>query len=221
MSDRRLKVNIRDLERTLQHRGDVAGLAREGPLWILRQLRPVSYNFRQGNHENTTRFGFIADELQKMVPEVVRSVPGSMVDSDGGDVLSVAYQDVIALLAMASKKQLQAVEHQQVVIEEQRRGIAHEQRASANLAMKIENMEQQITDISTKFARVWAKRSGGDQRASVASISELKGEEIFAGSSGSLSKLEEIPDVARGIICLGYRILGEQCPIRRESAEKL
>merc|ERR1719502_1858712 len=45
------------------------------------------------------RFGFIADELETVVPEVVRH-PG---DREVSDQKAVVYQDLIALLAAASQ----------------------------------------------------------------------------------------------------------------------
>merc|ERR1719491_1350335 len=93
-SDRRLKSNIMPLQRTLREviapRSDkkVAGGTRtptgagggqspgaggrDGAIWLLRQLRPVSYFFRKGVDSKSMRFGFIADELDSVVPEVVR-----------------------------------------------------------------------------------------------------------------------------------------------------
>merc|ERR1712039_974045 len=90
-SDRRLKTNIMPLQRTLR---DViapkaekkvatpsqlrssshsqASPGSDGALWLLRQLRPVSYSFRKGVDSKSMRFGFIADELETVVPEVVR-----------------------------------------------------------------------------------------------------------------------------------------------------
>eukprot|EP00406_Dinophysis_acuminata_P001146 CAMPEP_0179212714 /NCGR_PEP_ID=MMETSP0797-20121207/1260_1 /TAXON_ID=47934 /ORGANISM="Dinophysis acuminata, Strain DAEP01" /LENGTH=280 /DNA_ID=CAMNT_0020918359 /DNA_START=130 /DNA_END=972 /DNA_ORIENTATION=- len=43
--------------------------------WVLRQLRPVSYNFRKGSEAKNMRFGFIADEMERVLPQVVRELP--------------------------------------------------------------------------------------------------------------------------------------------------
>jgi hypothetical protein len=148
VSDRRLKTNIRELASTLQNRS-MGRQAGDGPLWILRQMRPVSYNFREGFGNNMTRFGFVADELQQVLPEVVRAIPQRMMpNSSGGGVLSVAYQDLIAVLAVALKTQLEAVEQQQVVIEKQRGSLAERRLVSAQLSLKIEGMEAQLKEIT-------------------------------------------------------------------------
>jgi uncharacterized coiled-coil protein SlyX len=80
----------------------------DGALWLLRQLRPVSYSFRKGVDSKSMRFGFIADELESVVPEVVRR-PG---DRDVTDQKAVVYQDLIALLAAASQSQQGVIEKQ-------------------------------------------------------------------------------------------------------------
>ena len=41
--------------------------------WALRELRPVAYRFRAGAEAKYTRFGFIADELERVLPELVRA----------------------------------------------------------------------------------------------------------------------------------------------------
>jgi len=135
-SDRRLKTNIMPLQRTLrdviaprgekkapasselktsmglQHSGQGTGSkggAGDGALWLLRQLRPVSYSFRKGMDSKFMRFGFIADELESVVPEVVRR-PG---DREVTDQKAVVYQDLIALLAAATQSQQKLIEQQQ------------------------------------------------------------------------------------------------------------
>jgi len=91
-SDRRLKKNIMPLHRTLREviasraghtvdfdaksgdrkMNDIETRDADGASWMLRQLRPVSYSFRKGAESKFMRFGFIADELESVVPEVVR-----------------------------------------------------------------------------------------------------------------------------------------------------
>ncbi|CAK9010054.1 unnamed protein product, partial [Durusdinium trenchii] len=59
----------------------------EGVSWVLRQLRPVSFKFKNGPEAKYSRYGFIAQELQEVLPSVVRSV-----QTDGREHLAVAYQ---------------------------------------------------------------------------------------------------------------------------------
>jgi len=115
-SDRRLKKEIIPLQRTLRDRGPHASAAEaatssgnhggDGALWLLRQLRPVSYAFRKGSESKYMRFGFIADELESVVPEVVRS----MGDQEVPEQKAVVYQDLIAILTAAGQSQQHRIE---------------------------------------------------------------------------------------------------------------
>jgi hypothetical protein len=127
-SDRRLKKEITPIQRTLREAVKTRGLATaqaraqeafarsqaatsgggggDGALWLLRQLRPVSYSFRSGAESKYMRFGFIADELESVVPEVVRSVGNQRVN----DQKAVVYQDLIAILTAAQQSQQQRIE---------------------------------------------------------------------------------------------------------------
>lgn len=63
--------------------------------WVLRQLRPVSFKFKHGPEGKYSRYGFVAQELQQVLPGVVRG--------QGDRHLSVVYQDMIALLTLAAQ----------------------------------------------------------------------------------------------------------------------
>merc|ERR1711957_977437 len=79
---------------------------RDGAQWLLRQLRPVSYSFRKGAESKYMRFGFLADELESVVPNVVRTTKAK----EFIDQKAVQYQDLIALLASAAQSQQQKIE---------------------------------------------------------------------------------------------------------------
>jgi len=135
-SDRRLKRDVKPLKRTLREVyetsasevSDLSGAhgvppeggpgtflpsskesAEGGPLWTLRQLRPVSYYFKKGSESKYMRFGFIADDLESVLPQVVRTTRGKEFDDQKG----VMYTDLIALLTSAAQGQQQIVEQQQ------------------------------------------------------------------------------------------------------------
>eukprot|EP00415_Alexandrium_ostenfeldii_P000646 UN0646 len=63
--------------------------------WVLRQLRPVSFKFKHGPESKQSRYGFVAQELQQVLPSVVRG--------QGEKHLTVVYQDLIALLTLAAQ----------------------------------------------------------------------------------------------------------------------
>jgi len=109
-SDRRLKKHITDLteklrpimkEKTPKRTESIQ--AKDSPAsWLLRQLRPVSYRLRKGVDSKYTRFGFIADELEEVIPQVVRNVGNT---AEMPDQKAVAYSDLIAVLAAALQEQ--------------------------------------------------------------------------------------------------------------------
>jgi len=85
VSDRSLKTNIQNLDQTLHDR-DSAG--------ALRDLRPVSYTYKgDGQEAKKTRFGFIADEMKKTLPELTRTLP-----QHDEEKLGIVYQDLLAFL---------------------------------------------------------------------------------------------------------------------------
>lgn len=84
-SDRRLKTNIQPLEKTLHERDSSEAL---------RDLRPVSYNYKgSGKDAKNLRFGFIADEMKKTLPEITRTLP-----QHDDQKLGIVYQDLLAFL---------------------------------------------------------------------------------------------------------------------------
>lgn len=92
-SDRRLKSNIRPLMETLNVQAGHAGKSGNGAVWVLRELRPVSYRFRRGAESKLERFGFIADDVAATIPQVVHETPSQH--------KGIAYQDLIAVLVAA------------------------------------------------------------------------------------------------------------------------
>merc|ERR1712217_548184 len=65
--------------------------------WVLRQLRPVSYNFRKSTEAKSIRFGFIADEMEHVLPQVVRELPNKD-SNEPGTKKGIVYPDLIAVL---------------------------------------------------------------------------------------------------------------------------
>ena len=78
--DRRLKKNIENLE---------------GSLAKVKQLRGVSYNWKDANKPED-RIGFIAQEVEEIIPEVIFTRPDGM--------KAIGYGDITAILAEAIKE---------------------------------------------------------------------------------------------------------------------
>lgn len=129
-SDERLKSNILPLHSHLDEAALKRGVPAEtgGVLsndaktnWVLRQLRPVSFKYRHdmGNkgeettEAKSTRYGFIAQDLEKILPEVVRDTdPQHNNAGEPDDRKAVVYQDLIAVLTASSQTQQWTLEAQ-------------------------------------------------------------------------------------------------------------
>jgi len=106
-SDRRLKKAITPLYKTLASRM-VAQVKSATPIanameqrsqaitWVLRELRPVSFSFRDGMDSKSMnpRFGFVAQEVERVLPELVH---------DNGQTKYMIYQDLIAMITLAAQ----------------------------------------------------------------------------------------------------------------------
>lgn len=141
-SDRRLKEAIAPIE-------DVLGLhapkGEDPALWTLRELRPVSFRLKRSS-ESKTRLGFMADELEAVLPELIRDLPSDPRRSDVPDPKGVVYQDLIALLAAAFKAQLarlEALEARFNVQEEEMRNQAIRQQELEERLARAENAIRQ------------------------------------------------------------------------------
>jgi len=115
-SDRRLKLNIEPLINRLQkQREEVSGSSENVPKvrresaveWVLRELRPVSFRFKVAADSKalpTERFGFVAQEAEKVAPNLVRGADGVAASETDGTV-SFMYKDLLAVLTLALQEQ--------------------------------------------------------------------------------------------------------------------
>mmetsp|Transcript_29782 Transcript_29782/g.85065 ORF Transcript_29782/g.85065 Transcript_29782/m.85065 type:complete len:395 (-) Transcript_29782:53-1237(-) len=127
-SDRRLKRNIEPLFRTLAAQATRSGIAGADAMEdggtassphagrqesavarILRELRPVSFHMRQGSESKYLKFGFIAQELEEVFPNLVRNIGNK---DQVEDAKAIASQDLIAVLTLALQTLQKEVEQQ-------------------------------------------------------------------------------------------------------------
>ncbi|MEC7938579.1 MAG: tail fiber domain-containing protein, partial [Pseudomonadota bacterium] len=73
-------------------------------------LKPVDYTMISNEQRNV---GFIAQDVQKLVPEAVSGVEG---DLEKGETLSIAYTTLIPVLTKAIQEQNEAIEKQNKMI---------------------------------------------------------------------------------------------------------
>ena len=95
-SDISLKKDISSLEKSLE---------------VVTQLNPVNYKWKEGsNREEGKQIGFIAQEVEKVLPEVV--------STDEKGIKSVAYSKMVAVLTGAIQEQQAMIEEMKAEIEE-------------------------------------------------------------------------------------------------------
>jgi hypothetical protein len=83
-SDARLKKNIENSKYGIN---------------ALMQLRPTTYQFKEDKNNNT-RIGFIAQEVQKVIPEIVNKIPNNYEEK-----LAIEYQAIIPVLIKSYQEQ--------------------------------------------------------------------------------------------------------------------
>ncbi|MBS3999186.1 MAG: tail fiber domain-containing protein [Desulfobulbaceae bacterium] len=115
-SDIRFKENILTLENSLER---------------VKQLRGVSFTWKS-NPEYGTRIGFIAQEFEKVVPELVFTNP-----DDG--FMGINYAEMTAVLVEAMKEQ-------QTIIDEQNKRILNQQNEIDELKLKYEKLFQLLSN---------------------------------------------------------------------------
>jgi hypothetical protein len=167
-SDRRLKRNIMSLSRTISDRAaelrgspapasDVAskqessvqnaqrGLASDVS-WVLRELRPVSYKFRQGSEAKRLRYGFVAQEVKQVLPQLVHG-------DDDSSHLSVSYQDFIALLTLATQMLQDTVKEQDVKLKATDEKMDSVMEYLKELEARIEQQQRQLLSATSAAPR--------------------------------------------------------------------
>ncbi len=94
------------------------------------KLRPVSYRWKGTDHMD---FGFIAQEVKSILPEIVYGEEGNM---------SISYGQVTAVLT-------RAIQEQQKEIEDLKVKLLNEQKQVASLEVSIHNLESKNSEIDT------------------------------------------------------------------------
>jgi hypothetical protein len=128
-SDRRSKTNISNLN---------YGLAE------VLQMQPVSFNWKNKNNPDI-KLGLIAQDLQKLVPEVVQSHIWEKDETSGVltrkelDRLGVYYSDLVPVL-------IKAIQEQQKIIDDEKSINAKQNSQLEVLLSRIEQLESQSSN---------------------------------------------------------------------------
>jgi hypothetical protein len=169
-SDRRLKRDILPLDEAIRSQmrnvdgveADRANLASDGApgsahavSWLLRELRPVSFTFRRGPESKFARYGFVAQELERVLPSVVR---------EKDDYKHVQYQDLIALLTLTAKAQQERLDS----LEQELRGKVtaeqQERKKLEDLVEKLQERFEKLEDLVTKLLKGSATLSAATRK---------------------------------------------------------
>jgi hypothetical protein len=110
-SDKNLKMNIRTMD--------------DG-IMLVNKLRPVYYNWRDSEKGTQEEIGFIAQEVEKVVPSLVKEHQG---------IKHVAYSKIVSILTSSMKEQ-------QDIINEQTKKIKDQERAIYLLSTRIKSIEE-------------------------------------------------------------------------------
>jgi hypothetical protein len=116
LSDERFKEDIRPLE--------------DYTLQKVLQLRPSTYHFKQQERKDRRYFGFIAQELQKIYPDIVRPIGGGVIGLDEGDIAVIAIKAIQELYQQDEER-----------FEVQQGEIAALQRENQQLEQQLEQLE--------------------------------------------------------------------------------
>ena len=92
-SDRRLKTKVQPLKNNLER---------------VLALHPVSYQWKEGDRKGNTEIGLIAQEVEEIVPEVVRD-RGRLEGESTKEYKSVDYENLVSLLIGAVKEQQEQI----------------------------------------------------------------------------------------------------------------
>ncbi|MFN2430197.1 MAG: tail fiber domain-containing protein, partial [Cryomorphaceae bacterium] len=130
----------------------------ENALDLILELNPKKYRFNQNVSElvldDEYHYGFLAQELEEVIPEIVRDfVSPSRNDTSGNQIASsaefkaVQYEGIIPILVEAFKIQNTTYAEQQELIQEQDSTIAALQNALATQTANIQNLQDQMENV--------------------------------------------------------------------------
>ena len=123
-SDKNLKKDIKKLDNILPK---------------VNRLEPVSYRYQSKNKNSNKTLGFIAQEVEKILPELVHY-------GENGE-FGLAYSE-FAVLA------IRAIQEQQLVLEKQEQHHLHQQQTVKTLQTTLNNQNQRIHDLEQQLAKI-------------------------------------------------------------------
>ncbi|MEL6631839.1 MAG: tail fiber domain-containing protein [Bacteroidota bacterium] len=131
-SDRKLKRNIKPIRNAIE---------------TVQQLAGVTYNYNtevrpELRLSNELQYGFVAQEVEKILPELVRPAIDPYGEED--DFVVMNYDGIIPVLTEAIKEQQEIIDEQQVIIEEQDIRNDKQQAVIDQLLNRLQEIEYQL-----------------------------------------------------------------------------
>ena len=121
-------------------------------------LKPVTFHYKKEIEPNgATMFGLIAEDVEQVDPDLVTR-------NDKGEVETVRYEAVNAMLLNEFLKQHRKVEEQEATISQLRSTVAQQQKdfqaTIAQLTRRLDEQAVQIQKVSAQFAAASPSRGG-------------------------------------------------------------
>jgi hypothetical protein len=107
VSDKKLKDNIKTIEFGLDK---------------IKNLRGVEFTWNNGGREGQRDIGLIAQEIEKVIPEVVREKEMPLMDNSGKKYKTIDYDKITAVLIEAVKEQQEQIDELKRQVKELRDG---------------------------------------------------------------------------------------------------
>jgi hypothetical protein len=114
----------------------------------LKQLRPVSFHLKT-DPEGTVQFGLIAEEVDRVYPELV-------IRDEKGQIQGVRYDELAPMLLNEYQKQQMELTKQAATIDAQRRAIDEQAAVIKGQAARFRELEQTIAEIKADTRAVQA-----------------------------------------------------------------
>ncbi len=139
LSSRRYKDNIKPMDKASE---------------VLYTLKPVTFRFKKEyDPAHGPGYGLIAEEVDKINPDLVSH-------NDKGEVMTVRYDYVYAMVLNEFLKEHKKVEEQQASIAELKSTVALQQKEMQVLTAQLKEQAAQIQKVSTRLAAVSPSRNG-------------------------------------------------------------
>ncbi|MEL6132758.1 MAG: tail fiber domain-containing protein [Bacteroidota bacterium] len=131
-SDRKLKRNIKPIRNAIE---------------TVQQLAGVTYNYNTDVRpelrlSNELQYGFVAQEVEKVLPELVRPAVTPFGEED--DFVVMNYDGIIPVLTEAIKEQQEIIDEQQIIMDDQERRNDQQQVIIDKLLNRLQEIESRL-----------------------------------------------------------------------------